>query len=711
MNPHPLRSHASTSLFAANDNESIFQWPPTSSSLAYNCIAVLLGYYLLIYFDVLPCTFTQAVWHTTVSLVPARIIFALDKADKDLDTGDLTKYEAKSQAMERILGLDRSSFFATFPRARSLSGLGNLLASKNSPPGLGNWDNSCYQNSIIQGMASLHSLDAFLKNNMEDLSERALLSTHAALTDIIAKLNDPEYSGQNLWTPSDLKSMSSWQQQDAQEYFSKVVEQLDKEVQHASKGRTSDLGLKAVESREDAIRIFLESRECESENDSGERKPQATPIRNPLEGLLAQRVGCMKCGYAEGLSLIPFNCLTVSLGRSWEYDVQDCLDDYTNLEPIEGVECAKCTLLRNKEQLERLLTQIVSETQVESDNSTPGLSDALKNSAETRLKAVAEALDEESFSEETLSKKCQIPSRSRVTSTKSRQAVIARAPKSLVIHVNRSVFNELTGAQTKNYADLRFPKILDLDEWCLGAKFSYDEGNFSELWGINPSESMLPSPGTSAGASDKQYELRAVITHYGRHENGHYICYRKYPAELFPASLPGTGADSEDNKEALEHWFRLSDDDVCAVSESEVLAQGGVFMLFYEAIGPSAPVARIPELAEATGSVHASTNSTGTSESLADTAATSIEEEPVDGPKKRSASVSSDSSTDDEESLSSPVSDISDGNTSLYQSSNPTNLRSSNGVTPIMRTSTNTDEGQESQHGRDILSPSMVKAL
>lgn len=38
--------------------------------------------------------------------------------------------------------------------------------------------------------------------------------------------------------------MSSWQQQDAQEYFSKVVGQVDHEVQQATKRRTRNLGLK-----------------------------------------------------------------------------------------------------------------------------------------------------------------------------------------------------------------------------------------------------------------------------------------------------------------------------------------------------------------------------------------------------------------------------------------------------------------------------------
>ncbi|KAK2754495.1 hypothetical protein FQN54_006896 [Arachnomyces sp. PD_36] len=717
MNAQHLRhSHYSSPVNGASNNESIFQWPPTSSTIAYNCISVLLGYYLLIYFDLLPCTFTQAIWRTIVHLTPSRVIFALDKADGGAEVAEshstalnVTKYQAKSQAMERILGLDSASFFATFPRARSLSGLGNLLGSRDNPPGLGNWDNSCYQNSIIQGLASLQSLNTFLENNIAELGEKGVLSTHAALKGIIAELNDPANSGQKLWTPGDLKSMSSWQQQDAQEYFSKVVEQLDREVQRASKGKTSDLGLKAFESREDAIRMSLESNSSkgsasESDTDRTRRSNTTasnTPVRNPLEGLLAQRVGCMRCGWAEGLSLIPFNCLTVPLGGGWEYDVRDCLDDYTSLEPIEGVECAKCTLLRNKDQLERLLTQIASDAQVETENGPPGLSEALKNSAESRLKAVQEALEEEAFSEETLSKKCHIPSRSRVTSTKSRQAIIARAPQSLVIHVNRSVFNEMTGAQTKNPAEVKFPKILNLDEWCLGAKSSYRDGNASELWGIDPSESMLPNPGASVEHLGRHYELKALITHYGRHENGHYICYRKYPTDLFPETSPGAIPESEDSKEPTERWFRLSDDDVAVMNEEDVMKQGGVFMLFYEAIEPLDPVAFASEPAETASSVHASNYSAEVSEATVDTAETSMDEATDNGfdeaeVEKPAASVSSSSSTTEEQS------DLG----SEYLDRQP-----SNGVTPVMRTSTSTDNHQNSHNVRDVTSPSLVRAL
>jgi ubiquitin carboxyl-terminal hydrolase 1 len=150
----------------------------------------------------------------------------------------------------------------------------------------------------------------------------------------------------------------------------------------------------------------------------------------------------------------------------------------------------------------------------------------------------------------------------------------------------------MTGSLRKNHADVKFPRILDLGEWCLGTS-AREEDTGLENWIVDPSKSMLRHPESeSEGFNDRVYELRAVIAHYGRHENGHYICYRKHSLESFPVQIPKFAADDEDDDddgEPFEHWFRLSDEDVSTVSESTVLGQGGAFMLFYELIDDEPP--------------------------------------------------------------------------------------------------------------------------
>lgn len=566
--------------------------------LAYALFAILSGYLVLDYFGFAPFSLIHSAWNALVYLTPSRIVIALDSrmSPSDFSPSDPSRlsFQTKSESMQRLLGLDPNTF-SLFPRSRSLSGLGNALLGNNNnavPPGLGNWDNSCYQNSVIQGLASLKSLSAFLAQNVEALAQKGSFSTHEALKGIIDHLNSASQYGTKLWIPPDLKSMSSWQQQDAQEYFSKLVDQIDIEIRQASKGQTRNMGLKMTGLEENILRDICQDGSASASEGDDQSPPmiEKSSLQNPLEGLLAQRVGCMNCGWTEGLSLIPFNCLTVPLGGKFEYDVRECLDQYMALEPIEGVECAKCTLLRAREQLRNLLGGI-SEDEDQSDKSpSPGLSEAVRNSAQDRLDAVNAALGEDDFAEKTLANKCHIPSKNRVSTTKSRQAVIARAPQCLAIHINRSLFDEMTGMLKKNHAAVNFPQQIDLNDWCLGTRVAQQPGDAIENWVTNPADSMLPRPGHAVHVSDRRYELRAIITHYGRHENGHYICYRKYPTAVFPATAPDEVLQAEGDKEKSERWYRLSDDDVQMVSEGHVMSQGGAFMLFYEAIDSSHPV-------------------------------------------------------------------------------------------------------------------------
>ncbi|KAF1815238.1 cysteine proteinase, partial [Eremomyces bilateralis CBS 781.70] len=442
------------------------------------------------------------------------------------------------------------------------------------PPGLGNWDNSCYQNCIIQGLASLHSLKDFLSAPSMNFHRLEENSTIHSLQETLLKLTDPANGGRQLWLPGKLKSMSSWQQQDAQEYFSKIMEQMDQEARKATTINSLLLGLKDIPDSNETL--------PDAETAS---HLQSLRLHNPLEGMLAQRVGCINCGYSEGLSLIPFNCLTVALGRSHLYDIRDCLDEYTKLEPIEGVQCAKCSVQHHLEGCMRMATE-------KKDGSSL---DTFHQAVQTRVNTLRAALNDEDFSDDTLTKKCKIPKRQWVSSTKTRQAVIARPPQCLAFHVNRSVFDEMTGTQWKNYAAVQFPLFLDLDEWGLGSKVvskpmqepPSETPNIipgEEAWIMNPNVTMLPNGGDQSSSEPHwRYRLRAVITHYGRHENGHYICFRKHSGGLGSDS-DGDTPTQENAEASKDSWWQLSDEDVVEVSEDNVLSQGGVFMLFYEQV-------------------------------------------------------------------------------------------------------------------------------
>lgn len=509
----------------------------------------------------------ELAWNSLVYLTPSRLIDAVENYTSPLRiTNPAARsrrtHAEKSNAMRRILGLDTGGIIGSVAQAgrRRFSTLPGMrigaYGSDGRPAGLGNWDNSCYQNSVLQGLASLDSLPEYLTTpNTEDMEidveSKPAMRMAEALHGLIATLNDSSNNGKRIWTPSTLKSMSSWQQQDAQEYFSKVLDEIDKEVG------------KAVDSMRKSQGLETDEPSSSASSTSSESLPIST-VRNPLEGLIAQRVGCMTCGHSEGLSMIPFNCLTVPLGESFAYNVSQCLNEYTKLEFIEGVECGKCTLLKTRGILSTLFERV-------KDNPE---SDVVRKNTTERLTAITEALEEDDYEDKTLLQKCKIPAKSRVTSTKTRQAVVARPPKSLVVHFNRSLFDEYTGELRKNYADVRFPKILDLGPWCLGSSGTAADASVEE-WLLSPNKSMIATTARPSRLRGPLYELRAVVTHYGRHENGHYICYKKHPT-----------SDTDEKGVVKDQWWRLSDDDVMKVSEEDVLDQGGVFMLFFDNIEP-----------------------------------------------------------------------------------------------------------------------------
>jgi ubiquitin carboxyl-terminal hydrolase 1 len=540
------------------------------SILAYAIAALFFLHQALVYLDFAVLSPFEIAWNAIVFFTPAALILDMDQRQvlQNADSTWSVTHAAKSEALRDMLPLRSRAVLQQLPAGANI--VRSLTATKNkpksdAPPGLGNWDNSCYQNSVLQGLSAMESLKPYLAA-FSTHNALPTDSTSSSLQEIVQKLNSPSNNGSHIWTPAKLKSMSSWQQQDAQEYYSKIVDDLEKEASKVFGAAAVKPGLENAEKKKEDL----------------EKQLAAPPFSVPLEGLLAQRVACTRCGFSEGLSMIPFNCLTVPLGSKHEYDLSECLDEYTHIEDIAEVECAKCTLLRTRTELNRLLGNASTEA---NDSATEGkkvlqLPPALRENVEQRLRAATKALDSDDFSDKTLKEACQISKKARASSTKTRQAVIGRAPRSLVIHVNRSVFDEMTGDQKKNQAAVRYPRVLDLGKWMLGSRKTASHSDSAAQTAIaDASESMLSD---RSQRDQCLYRLKAVITHYGRHENGHYIAYRQHPPASHASEESEEPEDSQPSGDGKLPWWRLSDEDVSPVRDEDVLQQGGVFMLFYE---------------------------------------------------------------------------------------------------------------------------------
>jgi ubiquitin carboxyl-terminal hydrolase 1 len=498
---------------------------PVQTKVISTVALLVLGYYVLSLFDAWPSTLQRSLYELALAAIPSPLIYATEKimvrtgylrpGGPRFERADFGNAVAKQEAMRRMFGPPQLPL--ALQRVRSLSGPLMSFSNDIGPPGLGNWDNSCYQNSVLQGFASLPAFLQYMEQSEKFCNKFGVpTATHSAMVELLTQLADPSRRTSVLWTPGVLKSMDSWQQQDAQEYFSRVLDAIEKEAKVCSKrliqSQLAGLGcLSPAAALETAVQGVEDTDDAGQPATSRPKDGAGSNLelhvpRNPIEGMTAQCLQCKTCGFTEGLSLTQFSCLTLNLGLQGDSDINDLLNEYTAAEEIEGVECDHCTKLSYPPK----------------DDSVPDVQGASEKSP-AKKKAVLR--------------------------TKTKQITIGRLPKNLVLHINRSIFDNY-GNQLKNTAPVTFPMRLDfLSRWCAPLQ----QGN----------------PGVEA-----VYELKCIVTHYGSHHDGHYI------------ALAQRG----------KNWFSLNDERVSQVSTGEVLARGNAFMLFYEAV--DLPAASVQHLSD-----------------------------------------------------------------------------------------------------------------
>jgi len=143
------------------------------------------------------------------------------------------------------------------------------------------------------------------------------------------------------------------------------------------------------------------------------------------------------------------------------------------------------------------------------------------------------------------------------------------------LHLNRSL--SYGAYASKNSARVVFTELLDLSPFATAGALS-----------TRPDSPISPP---SSSTPPVLYRLAAVVCHYGTHQYGHYVAFRRKPP-IRPPRLAATSPKGEILFEGEERrpgrgWLRISDDSVSECGVESALAEGtGAFMLYYERVLP-----------------------------------------------------------------------------------------------------------------------------
>ena len=541
--PSPSLSSFSFTLSDQCSSDSI----SLSQRLTSTLLLLTVGYLAVKYYDTQTFQLLPDLQDLAVYLIPSRLIHAVEQClhkfgrlshtTTRFTTEKFGNHTAKRAALDRMVASFRAPILSVVNQARRMSTSsvyqwqGGMSDQQARPPGLTNRQVGCYENSVIQALASLPAFVSFIKHAASDMdSPWEQNNTVNTLNRLFAEFDgdDRYFSRRPITLPSKLKPMDQLLQQDVSDYFQKIIEAVEEDNMRSIEAKSARPGLETIRKRkfnesetyeEIASKrtntqihtdwdkktfqptLETDASTCDSARGSLPRLRQFVPLTNPLEGLERNTKTCPKCQTSEH-SCPPFKFIALhpNSGRTVSKS-KFLITRYTKEGLIDGEsDCDTCTRLAEE-------ALVATENNITSFN---GKSHAIRK----KIKPV----------------KAQ----------KSTQTTFARLPKNLVLYISRTHYLN-NGDTVKNRVCVQPSPTLEVPtRWC------------------DPS-----IPYNDTDLEGTIYDLRGVVVHRGKNAvSGHYFAYAKRG----------------------KSWFIFDDDDVTECDEQVVFTEGGISMLFYERI-------------------------------------------------------------------------------------------------------------------------------
>ncbi|KAJ2861190.1 ubiquitin-specific protease ubp1, partial [Coemansia asiatica] len=291
----------------------------------------------------------------------------------------------------------------------------------------------------------------------------------------------------------------------------------------------------------------------------------STQPYNPLQGMAASRIACVKCGYTAAIRHFTFDNLSLSVPRKQATTIEECLSVYTVIDKLTDFKCRYCAVETTLDRTKRELVQLTADLEA-------------AQGSQKRIRKLRAAIEKLSEQQKTLENALAtnpeaglegISMADPPPGMSTKQTMIARTPKILVLHLSRSIFLS-SGDVIKNSSRVQVQPLLDISP-------------FTTNGHINTSASKpISAPAYSASLFNDSaldaarlnnclYRLNAIVIHVGGHDSGHYSAYRRVPCsveseQIDSDSTATTRATAEDFSEKQKYladeesrWFMISD--------------------------------------------------------------------------------------------------------------------------------------------------------